>query len=199
MTLALTGFSSTAGMAWVLTKVPLFGRLVAQGRYTELDAEYRKTVTIATAVTMLGSLLVVGLVFELGRMRSPYADRLLPIGPVVSFAAVGLTQTWNGAMATYLRAHKREPLMGIAVVSALLVSSSVAFVGARYGATEAAYAFLACMVLWHSPAVYVVFRRCRADWHRQVPESLPGGDGGSLRKDTDGAIAYTLPMSDGTP
>jgi hypothetical protein len=199
MTLALTGFSSTAGMAWVLTRVPLFGGLVAQRRYDELDTLYRRTVSMAIAVTMLGSLAVVGLVLWLGRIGSPYAQRLLPVGPVVAFTLAGLTLTWNVAMATYLRAHKREPLVGVSLVSAVLVSGCIAFFGIRYGAAEAAYAYLACMVLWHCPAFYFVFRRCRAAWHRQAPEYSAGENGGSSGNDNEETNTYTLPMAEGTP
>jgi hypothetical protein len=175
----------------------LFGRLVAQGRYSDLDALLRRTVSIATAVTVLGSFAVLALVLGLRRMGSPYADRLLPVGPVVAFAVVGLTQTWNGAMATYFRAHKREPLMGISVVSAVTVTGAVIFFGTRYGAAQASYAYLVVMLLWHCPATYVIFRRSRIEWHRQVVGFRVGEGSGSLESDDQGVVC-SLPMAERT-
>ncbi len=65
---------------------------------------------------------------------------------------------------TYLRAHKREPIVVMALVCGLLNCFSVWLLGGRYGALGAAAGYLGVMCLIVVWGTFIWFR-CRARWH----------------------------------
>ena len=67
-------------------------------------------------------------------------------------------------METYLRAHKREPLLVVSVLLGVLVGLSTWLLGKHYSALGMAAGYLAIYAMI-VPVEVFIWRRCRVKWH----------------------------------
>lgn len=142
MTWQLVMVVQAVALAWVQARAPLFGRLVAQQDYRELDRVFFRLSWISLAVAAAGAaaLGLVVWVLHVGGFR--LAHRLLEPLPTALFLLAIVCYHFPNCQAFYLRAHKREPLFRVTVVASLLIGGGVWWFGSRYGPTGAAWVFL---------------------------------------------------------
>jgi len=165
MTLTMLAVIEATSFAWINTRMPQFGVLIAQKRYDELNQLFRQLLRITLSVAGTLSLLLFILIYLLKSSRLEIRHRILPLLPTGFFIAQRLANVAISAMAFYLRAHKREPMMMISVTSAILTGACTVLLGRYYGAVGAAIGYAAVTVLWVLPATRHVFHVCSEKWH----------------------------------
>jgi hypothetical protein len=142
MSLAVTGAVSTLSLAWITTKAPTFGGLVAQGRFAELNAlftaSFKRTLSVSAGAACL---LVIG-VWGLNLFHHPLAGRFLVPAAFVPLVLSTLVSVVVTAMAIFLRAFKREPFLVVSVLNGIFVSLSTYCLGRAYGATAMTIGYL---------------------------------------------------------
>jgi hypothetical protein len=69
------------------------------------------------------------------------------------------------AEATYLRAHKREPLMALSVGAGAGLAVLALVLGREYGASGVGIAYLSVVALGMLPVGTLITLRCREAWH----------------------------------
>jgi hypothetical protein len=165
MTLAaITGLQAIA-LAWVQTKVPQFGVLVARRDYATLDRFFYRTSLVSLLAILLGAASTWGVLLTLGLIGHPLAGRLLSPLPAGFFLLAVVVMQVSQCQTAYLRAHKREPIVVLSVVMSLAIGLAVWLLGSRYGATGAGAGYLAMALIivgWETR----IWLRCRAEWHR---------------------------------
>ena len=164
MTLALTNGLLMVTTAWLSSQAPLFGRLIATRSFDQLDRAFVRSLRSSFLVVLVtGAAISVG-VLMLNRLQLPLAERLLPPGPFVLFIAATVTNHVIFAMAIYLRAHRREPLMLSSVIGAIVMPLAVAYVAYHAGIAAIAATYLALTVLGLGITALIFASRARA-WH----------------------------------
>jgi O-antigen/teichoic acid export membrane protein len=120
MSLQLVTMIARVALTWISTKSPQFGILIARRAWGELDALWRRSTVQVFVFYLLGYGAFLLAVPVAGHFIPRIPARLAP-WPVNVWLGAGLiTQVLVGAMATELRAHKREPLMWMSVLNAAL-------------------------------------------------------------------------------
>jgi O-antigen/teichoic acid export membrane protein len=170
MTWAMVASIEMLSYAWINTRMPQFGMFIAQRQYTALDRLFRRVFWITLVIAGAGAVGLWGLIYGLHHSRLSLSERILPLLPVTLLLLQRIINVSVSAMAFYLRAHKREPLMLPSLISAVLIGFSTWILGAYYGPTGAAVGFLCVTLVWTLPACYGVFQRCQTLWH-EVPTS----------------------------
>lgn len=165
MTLSLVGAVESVACAWIITRVPEFGALIARRNFSTLDQLFVGSIKRSLATALLGSMIVVTTVVLLRMYLPVYADRLLPLLALILFVLYRIANVGISGLALYLRSHKQEPLVWVSVVSAVIIGLLTYFVGRDYGPLGVSVGLLLTTVLWTLPACLVVFFRCRRDWH----------------------------------
>ena len=170
MTWTLATTLHAAALAWVQTRAPKFGALVAQENFKELDRLYRRVTTLAVAAALAGLVaigcLVAGLdKFNIELRHHRLADRVLPLSTVLVFLAVMTLKVPPYCMAFYIRAHRREPLLPISVASSIASGLLVWLGGWHYGPLGAGLGLLASTMLINVPGHYYIWRKFKAE-HR---------------------------------
>lgn len=165
MTIQMLYMLQAAALAWVQSKVPLFGTLIALRSFNELDRIWLKLSGISVAAMVTG-----GLVLELGllallQLDADLASRLLGPGPTFILLLGVCSLHAVACMAMYLRAHKREPLTWIGVISGICCGLLVWQLGKAHGVIGAAVAYTSVVTLFNLPAVSYVWFRSRRLWH----------------------------------
>ena len=171
MTWQLVAALGSLAMAWVATKVPRFGILVAKKNYTELDRFFFRTSGISMGVISLGAVLLWLLVYGLNYFEHPLAQRLLsplPFGLFIVGTVLGQIAQCQSA---YLRAHKKEPFLLYSFVYGLLNGIVVWFFGSRFGAIGASVGYLSVMLLVSVPLGSYIWVTCRRKWHADYSEA----------------------------
>ena len=152
-------------MAWVYTRVPRFGRLIAKKNYDELDRDWLRSSLVSLAVISAGGALLWVVIWYLNVLDLAFAERLLSPLPTGLFLLAALMLHISHCQTVYLRAHKQEPILVMSVTSSLATGLLVWWLGGRYGPLGAASGYLGVMVavvVWET----AIWRRCRDQWHR---------------------------------
>ena len=172
MTLSLVGAIGSLSYTWLSARTPQFGILIARRAYGELDELFRRLLVIAMSIATGCWIVLCLLIYWLCWNGFAIAGRLLPMLPVVFFLAQGILNSFVSALALYLRAHKREPMMIPSLVGAVLSSLSTWLLGRHFGALGAAVGFFVVTAIWGVPSCCVIFKRCRSIWHSDFSSGI---------------------------
>lgn len=161
MTWQLVTMLQAAALAWVQTRAPLFGRLVAKGDFRELDRVFFRLTWISLLVVVSGAVAVWLGVWGLYLIQFRFAARLLEPLPSALFLLAIVFYHVPCCQTFYLRAHKREWLLPVSVVSSLLIGGAVWWFGRLYGAQGMAWSYLFIVMGVILPWQTTIWWRCR--------------------------------------
>lgn len=171
MTLQIIGGIQTVSSIWLTTKLPRFGVLIARREYSELDRLWFGATIAFVAIYTVGAVGVYVVAAGGRYLEFSLVHRVLPLVPLAGFLTAGLIMNFSQSMSSYLRAHKKEPLLVMSVSISVLIGAVVIALGKTFGASGAAWGYAASNFLggiW----LLQIWRRSRLDWHRPVTEPV---------------------------
>lgn len=161
LVLALQG----TGLAWLSPQVPRFGVLIAQKEYGELDRLFFRILKISMGVmAALGSAAWLA-VWLLYRLELSLAERLLAPLPTAIFLAGVIVLHVGQCQVSYLRAHKKEVVLALSVLSSLTMGALVLVLGGEFGPVGAGAAYLGVITLFILPYMTWLWAHYRRFWH----------------------------------
>lgn len=167
---ALNGVQALA-LSWIKTKVPIMSMYIAQKEYEQLDNLFYRTFKQMMAIGTITLLLFVVVIYVIQYYNiAPFGleigDRFLPFIPLCLMTWSVFTMMPINSWATYLRCHKREPLLVNSIVMGILCCLSTYFLGIKYGLMGMTIGFALLRIvslIW----IYSVFKNKKYEWHRQ--------------------------------
>jgi len=169
MTWNIVGIMGALSASWLTPRAPQFGILIAQKRYDNLDKQLWKVTKIVIGVSAFTALIVWLIVFLLNivdySIAARFASRILPPLPTGLLLLAQFLSVTTVPFSTYLRAHKKEPLMFPSLIYAVLVGCSTFFLGKYYSAMGMAFGYLIVNIIF-VPIVFLIWYRCRTEWHK---------------------------------
>jgi O-antigen/teichoic acid export membrane protein len=171
MTLAILNAILMFTLSWVSTKVPVFSGLIAKKEYADLDRLFNKTLlqsTVLNVIALSVFFLLIFLVryFDVKIGFKSFGDRFLPFLPMFFMMIPILLNHVIAAWATYLRCHKKEPMLVQSLVLGMLCSFSTIFLGKRFGAIGMTSGFMILTLIgfvW----TYFIFKSKKRQWHNE--------------------------------
>ncbi len=165
---ALNGIQSLT-QSWINTKVPKMSGLIAQKDYKTLDILFGKTFKQMLLIGTMTILLFVFVIYfvqakEIIFLGMKIGDRFLPIIPLSLMAWSSWTMVPILPWATYLRCHKKEPLLVNSVVVGILCCISTLSLGYWYGLYGMTIGFASLRIIsliW----IYYIYRTKKKEWH----------------------------------
>ena len=151
--------------AWMNTKASPFGALIAQRDFPTLDRVFFRTLWQSTLLLASGSVALFAVVLASGRWFPRFAARLLDPPPFLCLLLAVLLMHVVICEAIYLRAHKREPYLGLSILTAVLVASSTVLCARLWGAGAVAASYLAFGGALNLALATFIFVRKRREWH----------------------------------
>ena len=158
----------TAGFSiantWITAIMPRMNMLVSERKWPELDRLFQRNL-IRTLLTMfLGGISYFVLYYLLGDSVSFFRRVLDPFNMFILFIS-WMLQMWVNSIASYLRAHKKEPLMQISFISGIWVAiTTVVF--AKFFSQEYMFMGFLSQFAFSIPVVYRIYRNQRRDHTR---------------------------------
>lgn len=173
MTWSVMSNIQLAAFAWTRARAPRYGELVARRNYAALDREFFRTSGVSLVALSAALLALVLTVMGLARCGvaplESLAGRFLDTPALIVFGAGLIPIHIAQCLSVYLRAHKRDPLLGIMVVSNALIGLTVFWFGSRFGPLAAGWGFAAVATLVTMPGVAWVWWVSRRQWHTAPP------------------------------
>lgn len=158
-----------ASMSWIETRRPLFGRLIAEKNYKELDTLFFRMSRISIMLLLTGTSLFTAGVWIVNQLPFWFfqriADRLPGVMPTALFAVALVVMQLAQCTNIYVRAHKRDPFLLAAIVSNLTIASLVFWLGSTQGIVGVAIGYLAGVSIVQVPLWVVIWWRIRIEWH----------------------------------
>jgi len=166
MSFSIANALMSIAMAWMGTKAPKFGTLIAKKDYVTLDQLFKLTLTRSLSVmTVLGVMLCV-VNYLLHVENISYASRLLDPLPFSLLLLATALNYVTYAQSAYLRAHKQEPFLLISLISAGLIAVLTVGLGKEYGAMGIMSGYLAvCTIIGFGWGSKIYFSK-RHEWKK---------------------------------
>lgn len=144
-----------------MTKVPTFGRLIADNRRAELDRLYQKTFKHSLLFLCLVGATAITVLYFLNYKEFQLAQRFINPSVFIFLVLTGVGNHIIACQATYVRSHKVEKYLGNAIVTAVLMSGLL-FLATQFTEYYMVYFYFAAMWLFclpHSIFIYNNFKR----------------------------------------
>lgn len=164
MTWQVFSLTQLLGLAWVQTRVPRFGMLIAKRDFAGLDMLWRHTALLAIGVFLLGMGGFLLFQILLQHFNIEFGQRLLGTEITALLLPTGLLAMWVQCAASYWRAHKAEPLGFSAAIPGLINGGLVWWLGMNYGAGGAIAAYLIMLILISTPLALYLKQKVTRDY-----------------------------------
>lgn len=164
MTLTLTNALTQIAMAWVTVRAPKFGMLVAGSKWRELDALFARVFRQSVLVVLLGAVALVGVVWFVQQYTAS-GQRILPAAEVAFMAGSVVLNHVIGAIAVYLRAHKRDPFVWLSLIGAVLMGISTWLLGQYLSSVGVVIGTFAINLCYGVPTAVWLWYKLRREWH----------------------------------
>lgn len=154
---------SAVSNSWIYAVTPRLNMLVSRHDWKALDSLFWRNLALSTGTFLAGAVVVLSLsYFTQGHysITSRFSDPL----SMLFLAIIWLLQIFVNGLATYLRAHKQEPLVLPSVLSAIYITLST-IACAKY--LDHKYFFLGWIsnCVWAVPCILYIFLTKRGAWH----------------------------------
>jgi len=159
---------SAITIAWVQTKAPKMGMLIAKREFSQLNRLFFPALIQATFASFVVAGLLDGGVLWLYESHSAYATRVIEPGPFAILTLATIVGSILLCQALYLRAHKEEPFMGISLVGAIAMAVMALVVAPRFGANGIVVGYLVSMIVVCLVPATIVFEAKRKSWHSEA-------------------------------
>jgi hypothetical protein len=164
LSVSIIAAMNTVGLAWISARAPTFGVLIARKQYHALDELFFPAMLRSSGIVVLGALTVLGGALYLQRIGHPWSSRLLAPGQLAMLLLTSIILHLIYSEAVYLRAHKAEPFVAVAVVTSVATGICSYVFGKPYGAAGICAGYLACMAIYLLVGSYI-FQQKRREWH----------------------------------
>ena len=165
----LTAFQGGA-LAWIETRRPVFGTLVAEKNYVELDRLFfrltRMSMFIMTLVTTFFCVAVWWMGSRSEGLFVRISERLLPLDATLLFSAAMVLIQFALCTNLYVRAHKRDPFLLASIASSLTVAGAQLWLGTLYGSTGIGLGYLLGIGCVQVPLWTLIWIQTRKEWHQ---------------------------------
>ncbi len=167
MSLSIASSIGAVAIAWMNTKASPFGNLIAKGEIKSLDTLFFRTLWQSTVLLAAGAASFFAVLLLVEPRFPKYASRVLPPW---AFGLLLLTTIMNHLVfceALYLRAHKREPFLGVTIIGAALLAVATLSLGKFSGANAVVVGYFAITAIFGLPSGTYIFLTKRRLWHQQ--------------------------------
>ncbi len=125
MAMSVFNAASTLGLSWINAKAPTFTMYISRGESAALNRLFKAVSLRSTAVTAVLGFTVVAVVAIANHQGITAIHRIASPDTLFWIACASVANTAVYSAATYMRAHREEPMLPVSVVIALLTIIAV--------------------------------------------------------------------------
>ncbi len=179
MSLSVGNLVMSLGLAWITTKNPLWGQLIASGFTQELILSFKKAFYQSVFFILFLFVLGIGFLFLLRYCDTDLIDRVLPIDAFIFLSIAVVGNHIIACFSTFVRAHKIEPFTFMSLSTALIMSLSLYFVAKFLNASFLMPSYAAIVWFYFLPYTLIIYRQF------MISKNLNYLNGEMINKKTD--------------
>ncbi|MNY02830.1 hypothetical protein D3C86_1354180 [compost metagenome] len=165
MSFAIANAVSVVAMAWMNTKLPRMGELIALRDYKTLDGIFFPTLWRSLGVILILAL-IVGCGYHVFSLYDPsVTNRLISFEAFIVLLATVIINHIVYCEALYLRAHLKEPFMVLSIINAT-VSTFIVTYSVKFGILSVVLGYFLVNLLIGLGLGTRVFIKKRHEWHQ---------------------------------
>lgn len=161
-----------ASLSWIETRRPVFGQLIAQSDWQQLDDTFFRMSRISIGLLAAGAAALTLGVWVAGLLPWWFFERIssrLPgVLPTLLLSLAMVIMQLAQCTNIYVRAHKRDPFLLAAVVSNISIALLVFLLGREFAATGVALGYLIGVSVIQVPWWVAIWYRTRSQWHTEA-------------------------------
>jgi len=146
MTWSIVSVLGGIGVAWLAPKVPQFAIYVSQRNYFELDRLFWKVVKVILGITCLLTFLFWLFIYLINTYKTgitiKFSSRLISPMPLAFLLIAQTLQIISVPFSSYMRAHKKEPVMFLSILQGILIALATYFFGRYYSVFGIALSYM---------------------------------------------------------
>jgi len=135
---SLTGFANV----WMSSKVPLFGRLVADLKFVKLNSIFKKNLLISSMVLIFLWAIFFGCFYFFSFYYPDFFHRMLDLNLFLYLSIVSILHHITVSESYYLRSFKDDPFMYLSIISAFTIVVSSFYFISKYSLLGSVIALL---------------------------------------------------------
>lgn len=152
-------------ISWMNTKVPVFSKFIVEEEYVKLDSTFNETLKRASIVCFLTLIALVVTIMLLKTYYGELGNRFLSLIPLILLCLNIFINFIVNSLGTYLRCHKKEPLLVVSIVAAILTIVSIIVMGKWLGYIGIIYGYflvnLFVTLIW---TIFIFYKK-KLEWH----------------------------------
>jgi hypothetical protein len=149
--------------SWIYAVTPRFNMLVSKRDWQGLDRLFARSLILSAGTFSLAMAVVLVFIY-LFHSRYSFIDRFSDPLSMLFLGIIWLFQIVVNGLATYLRAHKKEPLVLPSLLAAVYIVATT-IICATYLPQRLFFLGWLSSCVWVAPWVSYIFRMCRRTWH----------------------------------
>ncbi len=165
MSLSLTNAITTFAMSWVSTKMAPFGNLIAAKKYLELNNLFFPALKKSMVASILSSIILLFIAIYLKQTHHPFGLRIIDLLSLTLLLISINCNVYVFGLATYLRAHKKEPYLELSIFVGVLTGISTYFLGRDYGVIGMSVGYCLVNLTFSVIVGTLIFNSKRRQWH----------------------------------
>ncbi|CEK19144.1 hypothetical protein CWRG_02405 [Chthonomonas calidirosea] len=173
MSLAVMASIAAFALSWVTTKSAPFGMLISKQEYDTLDGIFFPSLWQSLLIELSAGGLFWCAAVALQRFYPRLGTRFLAPLPLLLLVATTVVYHIVNAEWIYLRAHKQEPFLGIALLAGILIAGGSLLLAKPYGATGVMGVYFLVHLVVSFGGGTLIFLKKRNEWHRSRPTDIP--------------------------
>lgn len=171
MSLAVLNSIMALAFSWMTTKVPTYSSLIAKKEYLQLDTLFDKTLIQSALLNASALIILFIFIFSLRYFGikiggKNFGDRFLPYLPMLFMMIPIFLNHYVASWATYMRCHKKEPMLVQSIVMGILCAISTLILGNYFGVMGITSGYLILTIIgfiW----TYFTFTNNKEKWHNE--------------------------------
>lgn len=163
ITMSLCNAIFTIANVWMYTNTPRINMYASKKNWTGMDKLVIKSISMSFCTFLLGAGFILTILINFGGSLEIF-NRFLGVTAMSILLVSWLFQIVISGLAIYLRAHKRDPLVLLSLVSGIYIAISTYFI-AKYLSSDLLFLGFLTSFVFSLPWCIWIFIAKRRDWH----------------------------------
>ncbi|WP_250499867.1 hypothetical protein [Caballeronia sp. GAWG1-5s-s] len=165
LSLTIANTLGLVAQSWVMRRVPLMARAVAERNWVLLDTLFMRDFAASSGIFVLMALCVLGGALLLSHTH--FVQRVLPFWQLAGLLLFVFSNQLIGGLAAHLRSHRREPFAAPLTLSAFITVPLLFWAAAHYSSAGLVTVLVLTNVLVNLPIAVFIWRRCNLVWRQE--------------------------------
>lgn len=157
LSLTVGNMTGLLAMSWLTRHVPRMAQAAAERDWVTMNTLFKADFACSSIAFIAGAAGLCGL--HVALQHTSYGDRLLPFGSFACLQVALFLIHVNGCFAIYLRSFRQEPLIGVALLTAVMNVIGCLATAGEFGAAGVVAVLLATQLLFAFPISLIIWRK----------------------------------------